>query len=316
MALTTILHAYRTLSPLWRSVVFGFLCVLPVLASAFVTYYLKLSLEKTLQVQLLLVLFLFFIFVVVRRYIELKLETLDKVTEAQRNSLGQAYASLDALVARRLRHMHTALDQYEQRADATALFLASIASLRHIQDLVEALYHVVDSQFGQAGSLLTAIEFEVTFMTKSYLDQKITIYAYQNRDHRAPRSLLMRANNPDIYDATVTADIYREARPDMHVVENTTKEPYVEVYPGQRDRIKSSVIYPVLSDSNELLGTIVIHCNQAGLFRRSEVAFWRKLLEIYAKRIAYEKSYLDLFSSLNFAAWAKQVNPQDALPNH
>src|SRR6266540_3022059 len=86
-------------------------------------------------------------------------------------------------------------------------------SLIHIQDLIAALYQILQAQFGQAGSLLNEIDFEVTFMTKSYVDGKITIYAYENRDHRSPRSLVLRQNDPDIYAGTVTAEVYRRSRP-------------------------------------------------------------------------------------------------------
>ena len=184
----------------------------------------------------------------------------------------------------------------------------------HIQELMESLYEVVQSQFGQAGSLLHTVEFEITFMTRSYVDKKITVYAYQNRDSRAPRSLLLREKASDIYDCTVTAEIYRETRPEIHIIEDTSRDAYAEVYPGQRDRIKSSVVYPVLSDMNELLGTIVVHCNQAGFFKRGDTEFWRKLLEIYSKRTAWEKLCLDLFSEFDLALWAGQVNVRDVRP--
>ena len=224
-------------------------------------------------------------------------------------------ASLDGIVARRIQRLHTAFSDYHNKAEAKPLFEVALASLDHIQDLIESLYEVVQSQFGQPGSLLNAIDFEVTFMTRSYVDKQLTIYAHQNRENRAPRSLLLREKASDIYDCTITAQIYRETRPEIHIVEDTFKDLYAEVYPGQRDRIKSSVVFPVLSDRNELLGTIVVHCNRSGFFRNAEAEFWRKLLEIYAKRIAYEKVSVDLFSEFELGEWARRINAMDTRPN-
>src|SRR5260370_40590503 len=60
-------------------------------------------------------------------------------------------------------------------------------------------------------------------MTRSYVDNEITIYASQNPDHRSPRSLLLRKNDKNIYDRTVTAEVYREVRPEIHIIEDTSK---------------------------------------------------------------------------------------------
>ena len=49
MSLTLLLLGYKRLSPWKRSVIFGVFFVLPVLVSAFISYYLKLSLERALH---------------------------------------------------------------------------------------------------------------------------------------------------------------------------------------------------------------------------------------------------------------------------
>jgi hypothetical protein len=315
MSLTPLVLWYKRLTPLRRSSLFAFFFVLPVLITSLITYYLNASLDNTLQIRLLVVLVLFFIFALLRHYVETRMEGIDRVSDAQRNALGQAYASLDAIIARRMKKLHMAFLEHRNGAAPKALFEASLASTEHIQDLMTSLYEVVQSQFGQAGSLLYEIDFEATFMTRSYTDNKITICAYQNRDYRRPRSLLLRAKNPDIYDCTVTAEIYRETRPDMHIIADTLTDAYAEIYPGQRERIRSSVVYPVLSDTNEVLGTIVVHCNRSGFFKRGDADFWRKLLEIYAKRTAYEKACIDLFSGLDLMEWAGRINVEDVRPS-
>ena len=177
MSLTPLFLGYKRLSPWKRSVIFGVFFVLPVLVSAFLTYYLKLSLEKTLQVQLIWIVAAFLAFVVMRRFVELKYDILDKATEKQRDALGQAYASLDALTAKRTSVLHRCYMTFEDTGEGKDLFEVALASLSHIQDLVAALYQILQSQFGQAGSLLNEIDFEVTFMTRSYVDGKITISA-------------------------------------------------------------------------------------------------------------------------------------------
>jgi flagellar biosynthesis chaperone FliJ len=315
MSLTSTILWYKRLTPIKRSFLFALFLALPVLITALITYYVKASLETKLHVQLFIAVGLFVIVSGLRRYVELRIETIDRATDAQRNALGEAYASLDAIVGGRMNKLHSSFSEYRQNGDPNPLFGVALASLGHIQQLISSLYQVLQSQFGRAGSLLNTVEFEATFMTKSYADDKITVYASENRDRRMPRSLLLRKEDPDVYDGTVTAQIYRETSPEMSTIEDTGKEPYVELYPGQKNRIKSSVVYPVLSDMNELLGTIVLHCNQASFFRKSDAGFWRKLLEIYAKRVAYEKLCLDLFPTLDPAQWLQRLNPKDALPD-
>jgi len=74
---------------------------------------------------------------------------------------------------------------------------------------------------------------------------------------------------------------------------------YHELYPGQKSRILSSVIYPVSSETNELLGTLVVHCNRIQFFLKEDSKYWSELLEIFSKRIALEKCKLDmLFKNL------------------
>jgi GAF domain-containing protein len=151
-----------------------------------------------------------------------------------------------------------------------------------------------EAAFGKGLTSEERIDFEVTFMTKSYRDGHITIPAYANKDGRAPRSMVLRAQHPEIYDSTVTAQIYREAGPTPHIVEDTAIADYNELYSGQKDRIRSSIIFPVLSDKNEVLGTLVMHCDKRGFFLKREQKYWRDMLEIFAKRIALQKARMDV----------------------
>ena len=183
------------------------------------------------------------------------------------------------------------------------------APMKSIRILVELLYHVFESHFADSQNLESAVEFEVTFMTKSYIDNYITIPAWANRDNRAPRSLRLRKNNPSIYESTVTAQIYRAPRPETIITEDTKSSPdYHELYAGQKNRICSSIVHPVLSHRNELLGTLVVHCNSPHFFLNQDIIYWRKLLEIFAKRIALEKMKMD-----TFCAYMRSHYPQEKI---
>lgn len=242
---------YRSLMPAVKSVLWAALLVLPILGSALVSYYLKLTLDTAaFRRELIVVVVLFVIFAFVQRYIGLRCELLDRSDELQRNALAQTYVALDSIVATYMERLHVAMDTYQRQdsKDGSELVKLLLGSLEHIQTLVNALYEVIQGQFSQAGPLLDEINFEVTFMTKSFQDNEITIYASQNRDHRAPSSLLLRTQNKHLYNGTVTADIYRQHQPTLHIIEDTAKSDYQAVYPGQLDRIKSSIVCPVLSD--------------------------------------------------------------------
>lgn len=160
--------------------------------------------------------------------------------------------------------------------------------------LVRSAYRTLEAHFGEAPQVGDRIEFEVTFMTQSYIDGEITIAAWANRQGRRPASMNQRETNSKTYNTTVTAEVYRMQRPRPRIVEDTTKDQnYHEIYPGQKDRIRSSIIWPVFSSEHQLVGTMVMHCDQAGFFLRSQEKFWRELCEIYAKRLAQERLRLD-----------------------
>jgi GAF domain-containing protein len=315
-AVGTAIVWYRSLKPAVKSLIWAALFVLPVLGSALVSYYLKLTLETTFRRELLEVAVLFVVFAFVRRYIELRCEILDQADDRQRNAHAQTFVALDSIIATCMEQLHAAMDAYQRHGPENGgeLVKLLLGSLEHIQALVNALYEVVQGQFSQAGSLRGEINFEVTFMTRSYQDNEITIYASQNRDHRAPSSLLLRPQNKLLYDGTVTADIYRQPRPALRVVEDTATADYQAVYPGQLDRIKSSIVYPVLSDKSELLGTLVVHCDRTGFFKAADAPFWTRLIEPFAKRVAFEKMKFDYLLTVDLAPLANAISPSTLRP--
>jgi GAF domain-containing protein len=176
-----------------------------------------------------------------------------------------------------------------------AILELMLADISRIALIVQSAYQCFESQFGDSEKIDNRVEFEVTFMTKSYRDEFITIPAYANRYGRAPHSMQKRKENPKVFEDSMTAMVYKSPRHDMRLIEDTADPAasYVELYPGQKMRIRSSVIYPILSEQNALLGTLVVHCNHAFFFRTGDSKFWSELLEIFARRLALEKVRLD-----------------------
>ena len=112
----------------------------------------------------------------------------------------------------------------------------------------------------------------------------------------------MRDQNPDIYNNTVTAEIYNEyethCKPSFKIIESTINGTndsggYKFLYENQNERIKSSVVLPVLSHRNELLGTLVVHCNTVGFFKEEQREFWYEILQLFASEIGKNKLLLD-----------------------
>jgi hypothetical protein len=189
-------------------------------------------------------------------------------------------------------------DINKSKKDEKRFLFSVMGSLKNVQNIINSLYNYFEVEYGKEMDGEMRINFEVTFMTRSYKDNKITIPASANRNGRSPRSMLLRPENPELYNHTVTAQIYESKKPTMVIVENTLNETYNEVYEGQKQRIKSSIVYPVLSDTNELLGTIVVHCDKERFFKKNQGEIWGDIMEVYAKKIALEKVKMDVFYSL------------------
>ena len=168
--------------------------------------------------------------------------------------------------------------------------------LEGMQLTVENCYDFFYTSFGGGVRLIEEIKFEVTYMTLSYKDGEITIPCSWNREGRTPTSMLMRASNPNIYGKTVTAEIYNEykehCKPTFKIVENTENN-YNFIYDNQKNRIKSSIIIPVLSHKSELLGTLVVHCNQKEFFKEQQRDFWYEIMQLFASEVGMYKLLLD-----------------------
>lgn len=192
--------------------------------------------------------------------------------------------------------------------------------------VVQKCYDFFIASYGEAKEFIETTRFEVTFMTKSYNDGGLTIAAWANRENQKPISMLNRDNNIDCYKDTVAARLYREyhenKQPQMVIVSDTkeviktkgTEVPegrdrtegaegaegaegtYKELYPGQLDKSKSSIIVPVFSRKYELLGVLVVYCNKTGFFREDDRQFWKRMTELFTDEIGTYKLILDVLA--------------------
>lgn len=161
--------------------------------------------------------------------------------------------------------------------------------------VVSTCFEFFKDSFSEQGNLVNEICFEVSFMSKSFVDDKITIVSSYNKNNRTPPSMRIRRSiNPNIYDDTETGKIYKRyaANPSetlaIHIVEDcSAQNGFTHLYEGQEDIIKSMAILPILSPHNELLGTLVVCVNQANFFKNQERRFWNELLEIYSVELGY-----------------------------
>ncbi len=215
-----------------------------------------------------------------------------RAREVFRSALERAHALIDRLV------MVECADLRDDQAVAAQHFVrAVVVSVESLQRTVQAAYEAIEAAFGTAQHLDERVDFEITFMTKSYKDGKITIPAAANRDGKAPLSMVQRRANPNLYDATITATVYASPSRGAVIIEDTENDTsYRELYPDQKKRICSTIVYPVFSDANELLGTLVAHCNRPGFFKRAQQRYWAEFLEVFAKRLALSKRRMDLLN--------------------
>lgn len=242
------------------------------------------------------------IFLAVYAYINSLAEANRKEIESRRNTLLYAYSLIDQHTVGQIEFIDRSLiEATDQKHNGNAKnrfeegVISFISSSSSLMEIVKCVYSVFESQYGRSEQVENRVDFEVTFMTKSYSDGEITIPAYANRSGRQPVSMSHRSENKTIYRKTITAAVYNEAMPRMRIIPDTVDPStgYTELYSGQRDRIRSTLIFPVMCDKNRILGTLVVHCNEPGFFQERDRRFWNELLEIFGKRISVEKIRLD-----------------------
>lgn len=269
--------------------------------------------QKGLFPKLIIIVLLISIFGFLYNYVNSYIETARRELESRRNTLLYAYSLIDQYTVRQVEFLDKSLlgmdiapsgkMAIEERAkhceDGILTIMTTISGL---SEIVNGIYSVFESQYGRSEQVDNRTDFEVTFMTKSYSDGELTIPAYANRSRRQPVSMSHRSSDREIYRKTISASVYNESSPRMRIIPDTVEPStgYTELYAGQRERIRSTLIFPVMCDKNKILGTLVVHCNNPGFFQERDRRFWMELLEIFGKRIAVEKIRLDAMNaSLN-----------------
>lgn len=171
-------------------------------------------------------------------------------------------------------------------------------ALRNMQLVVQCCYDFFCSAYSETGELIDTIKFESTFISKSYKDDNLTIPCSANKENRTPTSMIHRQSDPQILNETEAAKLYKATRPQLVIIEDTSKSnDYKETYDDQKKRICSSLILPVLSHENIMLGALVVHCNKPGFFSKSDYDFWNELLELFSVELGYHKLLLDYYVS-------------------
>lgn len=287
------IHWYESLS-IWPKLALTSLATaVPFYLAAFLSYWITEVANtggwRAVVVHAVMFIIVLAVVIAVLRVAALQVDELRAIRQRETQTLLHAYTLTDRAVVDELGRAHG------WTGDAGTIVEALVTSRSALQAIVGAAYTTFEANYGARQGETERTDFEITFMTKSYIDGRVTIPAAANREGRAPRSMVLRAQNPAIYEGTVTASIYRAPRPAPVIVENTAREDtqYSELYPGQKQRIKSSIIYPVLSDTNELLGTLVVHCDHAGFFSHRREKFWFDVMEVFAKRLALQKMKMD-----------------------
>ncbi len=307
----SLIKKYDALPVFLRIFIGGLITAVPFYFAAYLSFWIGeiAKVGKPIWVHAITFTVLFAFLVAITRYIIFIRDRLHHEEEELQAVVLHAYTYLDRLLSHRLSSLKIENINKEKFIEAFS------TSIEYIQNTVEAAYNTFEAAFGKSSRFQNRIDFEVTFMTKSYIDGKITIPACANREGRAPRSMILRKDNPDVYNNTITAKIYEESKPSMKIIENTsTNNDYKELYNNQKERIKSSIIYPVLSDKNELLGTLVVHCDQANFFSRGSYKYWNDLFEIFAKDIALAKARMDLL--INYGKQIRKKEIEIKLPNN
>lgn len=111
--------------------------------------------------------------------------SLERDKRVERELLLHSYNLCDRLISEKLYKLKDNIDSDLKFVDAY------IVSLNNIKQIVYAAYSTFEGTFGKSIDVKQRIDFEVTFMTKSYKDGGITIPASANRDNKSPRSMIL-----------------------------------------------------------------------------------------------------------------------------
>ncbi|HEY8225907.1 MAG TPA: hypothetical protein VIG25_11550 [Pyrinomonadaceae bacterium] len=193
----------------------------------------------------------------------------------------------------------------KERVTIDELRSVLICDLERISGLIKAAWEVVNSHHNISTAATERINFEMTLITASLRDSELTIASWCNRDNIRPKSLGLRAEGEkEIYRRTEAAKMITRRGMETLVIEDTSDPAtdYEALYEGQKTRIRSSVLHPVLSPKGQHLGVLVLHCEREDFFRNEDCRYWHELFSVFAPSIALELERIRAFNKAT-SAW-------------
>lgn len=214
----------------------------------------------------------------------------ENLTALNRDHLGRC----DALVEK------SADEGFEMEAEEVRAVL--ICDVSRIERIVEKIWGVVNAIHNVSEDETARLNFEVTVFARSIKDDLLTIPAWRNREQRKPPSLLSReAGDERIYDATEAARMIREREVETRVIPDTAARDvnYNSLYDGQKKRIRSSVLHPVVSPAGAILAVIVLHCEKENFFSLEDQRYWHELFSMFSPLVALELEKIAAFNRVS-----------------
>lgn len=179
---------------------------------------------------------------------------------------------------------------------------ALICDKERIDNLIKAAWEVINANHNVSVSPTERINFEITLITHSIIDSELTVASWRRRDGRSPKSLQIRnSSEKELFRRTEAAKMMANTITETRIIEDTSapSENYESLYEGQKSRIRSSVLYPILSPKCKPLGVFVLHCEVPGFFKTSDRRYWHELLSVFASPIALEIERINAYNKTN-----------------
>lgn len=161
------------------------------------------------------------------------------------------------------------------------------AAMRNVKVFLRAFEDVLSHSWSELRFGGTT-ELEAVIMNKGP-DGYVTVGVWTRK---RPRSLDKREVNPQFYDRTEAAKLYRRyddagVRAPIHIIPDVSK--HVDYDHFGRDpsiRTNSTILFPLYSTESRLFGFVAITArNRAGLFDESDRRFWNEVWSLWEQHI-------------------------------
>lgn len=224
------------------------------------------------------------------------LETHNNTKEKNRRVIEEARERVTKLTLQQLTNCDAIVEK--ENVSSNDFRSVLICEVERINNLITAAWEVVNSHHNVSDLPTERINFEVTLITPSILDAKLTVASWHNRDNRRPMSLLKRDNDKNIYYRTEAAKMMANNSINTKIIEDTSapSENYDALYDDQKSRIRSSVLHPILSPKSKPLGVLVLHCEVPGFFKVADCRYWHELFSVFAPSVALEIERINAYN--------------------